>query len=666
MRLPSNPVDNKRIPTTILAVLMSVAWIVCFGISQTAPWKGLELRLLDHLSVLSAPQKSKFPITVVGIDEESFAKIGKQWPWPRRLHADAVERLTDAGAAMIVFDVLFAEPSGKDDDQRLVKAIQRAGNVVLVADRIYRESASVRQWLRIDPAPMFTDAGAAVGLATVALDPDLVIRQIPDAGDSLWRAVVLRLLRDYPEINPNLRIAKGSYIRYVGSDHTFPYVSYHEILQPDGSLPADFFKDQVVIIGRDVKASPDIESAQADLFATPFTASTGWLSPGAEVHANIIETVLGGHAIVRASDEWGGALIAAIALVSGLAMRRWRPLVSAIGGLILVAATCGVVFGAFIKWDIWIPAGAAVMVIPLMYVGAGGWSFVTEQVRRKELTRAFSLYVTPQVVAQLIDHPERLSLQGELRNITIMFTDLAGFTSFSEQLSPEQVTQLLNRHFSEMTDVVLEYHGTVVRFIGDAVMAFWGAPLDDDDQAYRAVTAGIAMQNAMALQREAFIAEGLPAVNMRVGIHSGCAIVGNLGSKKRFDYTAIGDDVNLAARLEGINKLYGTGIMISGETASRIEGRCSLRPIDRVIVKGRSTPIDVFTPCDDAELIELTTQMLDRFRHRDWDAATSALDNMLARTPDDQVSKLYTARIAEFRNNPPPSQWDGSFSLDKL
>jgi adenylate cyclase len=645
---------------------MSIAWIVCFGIAQTAPWKGLELRLLDHLSVLSAPQKSRFPITVVGIDEESFAKIGKQWPWPRRLHAEAIDRLADAGAALIVFDVLFAEPSGKDDDKRLAKAIQRAGNVVLVADRIYRESASVRQWLRVDPDTMFTDAGATVGLATVPLDPDLVIRQIPDASDSLWRAVVLRLLRNYPEINPNLRIAKGSYIRYVGGDHTFPYVSYHEILQPDGSLPPDFFKDQVVIIGRDVKASPDVESAQADLFATPFTATTGWLSPGAEVHANIIETVLGGHAIGKATDEWVGALMAAIALVSGLAMRRWRPLLSALGGLVLVTGTCSLAVGLFIKWDIWIPIGAALMVVPLMYIGAGGWSFITEQMRRKELTRAFSLYVTPQVVEQLIEHPERLGLQGELRNITIMFTDLAGFTSFSERLSPEQVTQLLNRHFSEMTDIVLEHHGTVVRFIGDAVMAFWGAPLDDDDQAYRAVTAGIAMQKAMALQREAFIAEGFPEVNMRVGIHSGSAIVGNLGSKKRFDYTAIGDDVNLAARLEGINKLYGTGIMISGETASRIEGRCDLRPIDRVIVKGRSTPVDVFTPCDDAEIIELTTQMLDRFRHKDWDTAESALKELLSRTPDDQVSKLYTARIVQFRIHPPPAQWDGSFSLDKL
>jgi adenylate cyclase len=493
-----------------------------------------------------------------------------------------------------------------------------------------------------------------------------VIRQIPDSSDALWRAVVLRLIRNHPDITPTLRIAKGSLIRYVGPDHTIPFVSYHEVVRPDGSLPDDFFKDQVVIIGRDVRAAPDVESAQADLFSTPFTASTGWLSPGAEVHANIIETVLAGNAIDRVSDGFMAGLLALVAASAGMLMRRWRLFASLFIGSSIVVAMTAISWYALTRWYLWLsPAGVAV-IVPVIYFSLGGWTFLTEQMRRRELTRAFSLYVTPQVVNQLIEHPDRIDLHGEMRRITIMFTDLAGFTSFSERLTPIQVTHLLNRHFTEMTDIILEHHGTVARFIGDAIMAFWGAPLEDEDQAYRAVVTAIAMQAAMVGQREALRRDGLPSIEMRIGIHTGEAVVGNLGSEKRFDYTAIGDDVNLAARLEGINKLYQTGIMVSAETAAKITGRCPLRPIDRVVVKGRSMPVEVFTPCDNPQLIALSEKALQEFRRQEWQSALSTLTEMQTFFPDDPVIGLYLSRIEKFRTSPPPADWDGAYSLEKL
>ena len=650
----------------VLGVSAVLWWAIAALMSLTPAWKQIELRLLDSMTVASAPDKSTFPITVVGIDEASFSELQLQWPWPRRLHADLVDRLAAAGAAVIVFDIVFAEPSNEEDDQRFADAIRRAGNVVLAADRVYRESSSVRQWLRLDPHQTFTDAGAQVGLATVALDPDLVVRQIPDSGDALWRTVIVRLIRLHPEITPNLGIAPGSRIRYAGGDHTFPYVSYHEIVKPTGSIPAEFFKDQVVIVGRDIKASPDAESAQADLFATPFLASTGWLMPGAEVHANIFETVLGRNAITRLPDGAVAALLALVAAASAVAMRRWRPLLSMLIGVAFAGTIAAAVWGAFLKWNLWVPAGSALAVIPLMYVSLGGWSYLSEQTRRKEITRAFSLYVTPQVVDYLIAHPERINLGGERREVTLLFTDLAGFTTFSESLSPERVTYVLNRHFTDMTDVVLEYEGTLVQFIGDAIMAFWGAPLDDDDQAYHAVAAAIAMQKRMIVIRADLAKEGLPQIRMRIGVHSGSAVVGNLGSAKRFGYTAVGDDVNTAARLEGINKLYGTGIMVSGDTARQIEGRIALRPIDRVIVKGKSQAVEVFTPCDDPAVVELTVQAMRLYRNREWDAAESQLRELLAISPEDGIAKLYLERIAAFRNSPPPAEWDGAMELEKL
>ena len=666
MKAPTLSHATTSVPLTVLAAFAVVWFLGAALLSITLTWRQIELKLLDRMSVASATNKSTFPITVVGIDEASFSELGLQWPWPRGLHAELIDKLAAAGATVIVFDVVFAEPSNAKDDQRFADAIRRAGNVILAADRVYRESSSIRQWLRIDPYPVFTDAGAQVGLATVALDPDLVVRQIPESSDALWRTVIARLIRDHPEITPNLRVSPGALIHYVGGDHTFPYVSYHEVIKPTGSIPKDFFKDQVVLVGREVKASPDVESAQADLFATPFLAATGWLTPGAEVHANIIETMLAGNAITPV-PEWAViAMLGLITFASGLAMRRWQPVLSALSGLAMAAVTAAIVWGLFLRWNLWIPSLSALAVIPLMYVSLGGWSYAVEQLRRKEITRVFSLYVTPQVVNYLIEHPEQIKLGGERRELTLMFTDLKGFTAISEQLSAGRVTVLLNHYFTEMTDIVLEYDGTVCTFIGDAIMAFWGAPLEDRDKAYKAVSAAIKMQSALGRLRIEFEKEGLPPIHMRIGIHSGHAVVGNLGSAKRFDYTAIGDDVNLAARLEGTNKLYGTEILVSGETAVQLKKRIGLRPVDRVIVKGKSSAINVFTPCADPDIIEATKQAIDLFRNGEWDAAEARWREVLTIAPEDSIGTLYLGRIAAFRITPPPAGWSGEVELEKL
>lgn len=665
----SNQTRNQN--TSLIPVkVLTVFGVLCFGfmslLLSTSVWQQLENKLLDSMMVASAPNKSTFPITIIGIDEASFAELGLQWPWPRSLHAELIDQLAAAGAAVIVFDIVFAEPSNSEDDTRFADSIRQAGNVVLSADRVYHESSSLRQWLRVDPLQIFTDVGAQVGLATVALDSDLVVRHIPESDDALWRTVVVRLLREHPEITPNLGISPGSLINYAGGDHIFPYVSYHEVVSPTGSIPEGFFNDQVIIIGRDVKAALEVENAQADLFATPFLASTGWLTPGAEIHANIIETVLGGKAITRLPTYAIIALLAFVVAVSAFVMRRWRPLFSMQIGFLLAGLIAAAVWIAFNKWNLWIPAVSVLAVFPLLYISLGGWSYVAELVRRKEITRVFSLYVTPQVVNQLITHPECINLGGERRDLTIMFTDLAGFTTISETLMPERVTYLLNRHFTDMTDIILLHEGTVASFIGDAIMAFWGAPLDDDDPAYRAVSSAIAMEKAMHALRADLIKEGLPSTHMRIGVHSGMAVVGNFGSAKRFDYTAIGDDVNLASRLEGINKLYNTGILVSGDTARQIEGRIALRLVDRVIVKGKSQAVEVFTPCDNPQVVELSGEAIRLFRNRDWDAAESCLHQILVITLIDDISELYLKRIAAFRLTPPLANWDGAMELDKL
>ncbi|EKD39502.1 MAG: Adenylate/guanylate cyclase with Chase sensor, partial [uncultured bacterium] len=378
---------------------------------------------------------------------------------------------------------------------------------------------------------------------------------------------------------PKIELPEKAMIRYLGPDHTFPYVSYYQALDPDKYLPRDFFRDQIVLVGRDTKASPDAGAAQADTFSTPFTASTRWLTPGVELHANILENALSGLALSQSHPAARYGLLLVAVLLSALGMHRWRPVLSALLGIILIGAIMALDWWLFLYRNIWLPAASPLAGIMLMYVGQGGMAFYVERHRKRQIRQAFEHYVSPQVVAEMIAHPERLKLGGQKREVTLLFTDLQGFTVISERMSPEDVSQLLNHHLTEMAQIIMRHNGTVDKFIGDAVMAFWGAPLDDPQQAIHACLAAVEMQAAMAVMREHLASEGLPPLHMRIGIHSGRAIVGNMGSNDRFDYSAIGDTVNLASRLEGINKLYGTEILLSEYTAALLGKDFPLRQV---------------------------------------------------------------------------------------
>jgi adenylate cyclase len=207
------------------------------------------------------------------------------------------------------------------------------------------------------------------------------------------------------------------------------------------------------------------------------------------------------------------------------------------------------------------------------------------------------------VVDQLLADPKRLALGGEMREITIMFTDLAGFTKLTEKTAPDVVSRVLTEHFTEMTDIILAHGGTVIQFIGDAIMAFWGAPLDDPDHRLHAVQAAVAMQRGMAKLRNDLAAKGLPEIHMRVGVNTGNAVVGNMGSRRRFAYSALGDCVNLASRLEGTNKAYGTRILVSGETAKGVGDAIALRRVDLVRVSGKTEAVEIFAPADDPAVV---------------------------------------------------------------
>jgi len=278
----------------------------------------------------------------------------------------------------------------------------------------------------------------------------------------------------------------------------------------------------------------------------------------------------------------------------------------------------------------------------------------------------FAQYVPPAVVSRLIAQPELMRLGGEAREVTLMFTDLANFTTLSEQLSAEQTVEVLTAYFNAMTPIVHATGGTVDKFIGDAVMAFWGAPLDDPQHAEHAVNAAILMQQAMQMLVADLRARGLPPIHMRIGLHTGRVVVGNVGSEQRFSYTAIGDAVNLAARLEGANKAFGTGILLSAATAAQLPPTVALRALDDVVVKGKTEPVRVFTPCDDAAVRDASLAALNAFHARDWDGASGYLAQVLARVPGDAAALRLLQRVAEARALPAGSDWSPAVALDKL
>ncbi|HIJ90376.1 MAG: adenylate/guanylate cyclase domain-containing protein [Desulfobulbaceae bacterium] len=658
---------QNRMPALKL-MLFSVlsGWILSVGALFTPIWQPMELKIFDVLSVFTAPKKSSLPITIIGIDEASFTQLGVRWPWPRTMHAQLVDRLAQSGAAVIAFDVLFPEPGSPEEDEAFARSIAAAGNVMLAADNVYHETDVSRQWLRMDPVATFTLAGATTGLATMSLDGDTIARRMAEADDAFWREAIRTLIRSRPGSVEEPYVPSGAMMRHLGPTHTFPYVSYYQVLNGDPSIPPDFFLDQIVIVGRDVRASPELGAAQADTFATPFLMTTGLLTPGVEIHATQIENALMGQTILPASQ---GLNILAISCVLFLAMPLlffWSPLRSTLVVVVIGGATLGVSAWLFVSLNLLLATATPLLALAIAFFSTSAGSYFTERRRAMEIRSAFSKYVSTDVVEEMIAHPEHLKLGGHRREISVLFSDLAGFTTLSEKLSADAVATVINLYLNAMTRIIMAHEGTVDKFIGDAIMAFWGAPLDDPEHALHAVQSAIAMQEAMRDLQPQFRTLGVDVLKLRIGINSGPAIVGNMGSDLRFDYTAIGDTVNLASRLEGANKAYGTKIMLAHSTAAAVVERIPLRQIDRVRVKGKNVPVDVFTPCDDAPLAEATERAWAAYLAKDWGSARAGWQEIRNMTPDDSLIEVFEKKISACESSPPPPDWDGSVALEKL
>ncbi|MBO0902365.1 adenylate/guanylate cyclase domain-containing protein [Jiella sonneratiae] len=587
---------RRRIVET--AFCAAAAILLCLGLSLWQPFRMAEARVFDLFATLSPPVAATADdgdgdggIVVVAIDEPSFAEIGLQWPWPRDLHARLVDALRQAGVRAIGLDLVFAEPSSEAADAALAQAL--GPDVVLAADESVIETPQMSQLIRTEPLPEFVAAGARVGLASVSLDPDNVLRRVPAAPDG-FAAKLLEAAGEAPVA------AAGGLLRPMGPARSYPTVSYYQALDPGTFLPPGFLKGKIAVVGRSLQMAIPAETGGADSFATPFTSATGMLVPGVEIQATIADNLR--HALTLRPA--GLPLVAGFVVVAAFAAAfvAFRPadLWSVLAGLCLVAAVFGASAAAFFGLRLFLPPLAPSLAVAAVLAPLAARDITQERAMRRGVIRAFGHYLAPALVERLARDPSALKLGGERRELTILFSDIRNFTTLAESMKdePERLTQLINRLLTPLSQAVLDRGGTIDKFIGDCIMAFWNAPLDDPDHARHAVEAGLAMLAAVeGLNAElgAELGAAAPKLAVGVGINTGTCVVGNMGSATRFDYSVLGDAVNYASRLESASKECAVPLLVGAATAAAISPGLAPLLVARIAVKGRSGVAPVYT-----------------------------------------------------------------------
>lgn len=697
----------------------------------------LRLRSFDTYQMIEPRRKTAKPVTIVDIDEKSIRKYG-QFPWPRTLLADVVSKLGQMGAIVIAFDVVFPEPdrlnpdllvnslAGLDDETR-TRLIALPSNDQVFANAI-RQSRVVLGESGLPYVVRELDRTLPVtGLATIGSEPQPFMLNFPGllrnietiekaaAGrgifsirnerDGIVRRVPM-LMRTQGIVMPSLsfemlRVASGTDTILVKSDRAgiksigirgleiptdrngqlwvhfarhdpSTYVSAADIL--DATAPPQAIAQKLVLIGTSAVGLLDVKT-------TPLDASM----PGVEIHAQVLESALTKAVLSQPNYAIGAELLTAATL--GIVVIWLAPILGPITlvimGSIFAALLIGTSWYFFAAQRLLIDFTYPLLSTTLIYLALIFSNFIREQVQRRRIRSAFSQYLSPALVAQLAQSPDKLRLGGEEREMTIMFSDVRGFTTISESYKhdPHGLTTLMNRFLTPLTNAIIDRRGTIDKYMGDAIMAFWNAPLDDAEHQINACHAALDMLekvDALNKQREDEAAHGGHAyipLNVGIGLNTGICVVGNMGSDLRFDYSVLGDSVNLASRLEGQSKEYGFPIIVGSKTALAARDKFAILELDFIMVKGKAEPEVVYALAgreDTArterfrQLQNLTKEMLTCYRNRDWDGALLAIARGRKSDVSHQLETLYglyDKRIRTCRDNPPPANWNGAFAV---
>jgi adenylate cyclase len=443
-------------------------------------------------------------------------------------------------------------------------------------------------------------------------------------------------------------------IHYAPRD-TRRYIAASDIIA--GKFDPKRIADHIVLVGSSAAGLNDLK-------ATPISPDM----PGVEIHAQLIEQILQQDFLFR--PDWGPGLEVIFALLIGLLLIVSIPKVGALpsAGVAVVAIVVAAAASwfAFRNGQVLIDPVYPIAVLAAVYISSTLINYRQTEQRQREIRQAFSLYMSPQYVEQLAQHPEKLVLGGETRLMTIMFCDIRGFTTLSEGMTSHELGQLINEFLTPMTEIVMAHKGTIDKYIGDCIMAFWNAPLDDPDHAKNAVAAAEDMRRKLVELNKTWAAEGRRTLHIGIGINTGECSVGNFGSHQRFNYSLLGDPVNLSSRLEGLTKLYGVDLIIGEDTAERLDDP-NLIELDLVAVKGKTQAVRIFTlpphPVESQPYLTRHAALLAAYRRRDWQAALGLLEDpvLAAEREMAPVYGLFRDRIAQLQVEMPPSDWDGVF-----
>jgi len=679
-----------------LSVFAVTAVLWGLGVFRTLEWKSWDARL----RLGADPSRAAADIVLLAVDQASLEAYNKQqglpWPWPRQMYAAVLDFLKTGGAKAVFFDLILTEPSGfgVEDDSAFAAAIARSGKVLLP----YFLSKDVRQ---DDPA-----AAAALGRFALAGRPvppqaiqpynsvtlpveDLMksvrgmgnVQLAPD-GDSVYRR--LPLVFAYKGLTvPGLPLALADLggapidlgripldrsgqmiLRFHGPAETYRTYSIAALINSQAQIeegkapqidPGEF-AGKTVIVGT---TAPGLY----DLRPTPF----GGVYPGMEILATALDNLVHGDHVRPASAAVSVGWILALSLLAGLGTTLLKKIWHL--GVLLLLVLALPVSAAWLTFraGAWLDFAAPLFAVLAGFITASLLNYGVEGRQRRFIKSAFRFYLSPDVIDRVLENPGLLKLGGERREITAFFSDVAGFTSISEGLSPEALVGLLNAYLSEMTDIILGLGGTLDKYEGDAIIAFWNSPLDQPDHALRACRAAIRCQKRLAGLREEFQRRSGHDVRMRIGLSSGPAVVGNMGSERRFDYTAMGDTMNLASRLEGACKAYKIFTLVSEETASRAGDEIVTREVDMIRVVGKKQPIRIFeligekgdVAAGGIERVGRFRAALEAYRAGQWARAQGSFEALA----DDPVAEVYAGRCRAFAASPPPGDWDGVFVM---
>ena len=532
--------------------------------------------------------------------------------------------------------------------------------------------------------PPLVDAAAASGYFNMFPDADGTVRWVPmtiQVRDKYYMPLSLQTLRYYlggvdsflevsemgvervglGELNLPTDEMGRLLVNYRGPAQTFPHYPIADILA--GRLDKGTFKDKIVLVGPTAVGIYDLR-------VTPYDN----VFPGVEIHANIIDSILQKDFLVR--PNWSGIFdigsIILIGLILGLLLPKLSAMTGPFLGLGLLAVLVGGNFALFNRgW--WINLVFPVLSLVVIYIGITIFRYITEEREKRKIKGAFSSYVNPSVVNEMLKNPDMLKLGGDKRIATVLFSDIRGFTTISEKLDPEALVNLLNRYLTIMTDLVFNYDGLLDKYIGDAIMAVWGAPLTQPEHALLACRTSLDMMAELEKLRQTLAQEdeNIPYLDIGIGLNTGPMVVGNMGSKTRMDYTAMGDSVNLGSRLEGANKQYGTNIIIAEMTFEQVKDVMYCRELDSVAVKGKKLPVRIYELLGEAgrvsgEKINLArafTRGVAAYKNRRFKKAEGIFMGIKEHYPDDKPTLLYLDRMAELKLNPPPDDWDGVFVM---